>query len=101
MPPRKKALSVVPPDAVAPPDDKKAPQTIHQAAGSSERALLVALRDRIAADLDKGVPAHALAPLSKQLREIAKEIEAIDQRAAEEEASSGPSADEDWDASAI
>ena len=95
--PRKTHLSVAAPDAVKP---ESKPQTIHQAAGSSERDLLVALRDRIAADLDKGVPAHALAPLSKQLREIAKEIEAIDQRA-EEESLAEPSADAAWDSSAI
>jgi hypothetical protein len=38
----------------------------------------MAMRDRIAADLDDGVPARDLASLSKRLLEITKEIEAID-----------------------
>lgn len=44
----------------------------------TRRDLLVAMRDRIAADLDEGVPARDLASLSKRLLEITKEIESID-----------------------
>ena len=56
--------------------------SIADAARGSSRELLEALRDRIAADLDEGVPARDLASLSKRLMDIRKEIEALD---AEEE----------------
>ena len=54
----------------------------HAAAEGSERDLLVAMRDKIALDLDKGVPPRDLAALTKRLMEITREIRAID--AAEE-----------------
>lgn len=52
--------------------------SIRTAAEGDERALLVALRDRVADDLDAGVPARDLASLSKRLMEIQREIRAID-----------------------
>lgn len=64
-------LSVVPPT-------HEAQASVRAAADLSERALLVALRDQIAAEIDRGVPAHALAPLSRQLRDIAREIRQLD-----------------------
>lgn len=65
----------------------------------SRRDLLVALRDRIAADIDEGVPARDLASLSLRLLAISAEIAEID--AAEEgddvaDAASTP--DETWPA---
>lgn len=55
------------------------PQTIQEAAASGSRlSLLVAMRDRVATDLDSGVPARDLASLTKRLMEITKEIEAIE-----------------------
>lgn len=54
-------------------------RTIADAAASgSRRDLLVAMRDKIAEDLDAGVPARDLASLTRRLLEITKEIEAID-----------------------
>lgn len=96
MPPRKK-LAVVPPNSRKP---QSVSMSIKEAADTSERALLVALRDRIAVDLDKGgVPPHALAPLTKQLREIAKQIEAIDAEDADDDISAAAAtADEEWTA---
>lgn len=91
-------LAVVPEGAKA----KAAPTTIKAAAEHSERALLVALRSKIAAELDAGVPAAYLAPASRQLREIDKELRALDARVkqeAEEDASGHP--DEAWDAEAL
>lgn len=66
----------------------------------TRRDLLVALRDRIAADIDEGVPARDLASLSLRLLAISAEITEID--AAEEgddvaDAASTP--DEAWPAS--
>ena len=65
----------------------------------SRRDLLVALRDRIALDIDAGVPARDLASLSLRLLAITAEIAEID--AAEEgddvaDAASTP--DETWPA---
>jgi hypothetical protein len=79
----------------------KVPKTLLEAAGASERTLLVALRNSIAREIDGGVPAHALAPLARQLRDIAKEIEAIDLRAKEEASEDGVTPDEEWDAEAL
>ena len=67
------------------------------AANGSERDLLVAMRDQIAADLDEGVPPRDLASLTKRLMEITREIKAID--AAEngdDVGNAGNAADEPW-----
>lgn len=48
------------------------------AASGSRRSLLVAMRDRVAEDLDQGVAARDLASLTRRLLEIAKEIDALD-----------------------
>ena len=92
-------LSVVPPGAKAP--RKKAPATIKAAVDASERDLLVAMRAKAAAEIDRGVPAHTLAPLMRQLRDLDKEIRALDVRATQEAEQSGDVEDEAFDASAI
>ena len=51
------------------------PRTVKSAAGKSRRELLTALRDKIAADIDSGVPARDLASLSKRLLDISKELD--------------------------
>lgn len=51
------------------------PETVKAAAAVSRRELLRALRDRIAADIDDGVPARDLASLSKRLLDISKELD--------------------------
>ena len=48
------------------------------AARLGRRALLVALRDKIADELDSGVPARDLASLSRRLLGIAAELELLD-----------------------
>jgi hypothetical protein len=53
--------------------------SIAQAAASgTHRDLLVAMRDRIAEELDAGVPARELASCTKRLMEVVREIAAID-----------------------
>lgn len=52
-------------------------KTVKEAAGRSRRELLTALRDRIAADIDDGVPARDLASLSKRLLDISKELDDV------------------------
>jgi len=48
------------------------------AAKTGRRALLVALRDKIAAEIDTGVPARDLASLSLRLISLAEEIASLD-----------------------
>jgi hypothetical protein len=53
--------------------------SVRKAAGGTRRDLLVALRDRIAGDIDADdVHPRDMAALSRRLLEIAREIEAID-----------------------
>jgi hypothetical protein len=51
---------------------------VASAAQESHLALLIALRDRIASDIDSGdVPPRDMAALARRLLEIAKEIDAL------------------------
>jgi hypothetical protein len=79
MPPRGKPSLRVVTDKTPPPR----PKTVKAAAESgSARDLLVALRTRIAADIDnQNTPPRDLAALSLRLMAIAREIEAIDAEA--------------------
>lgn len=54
------------------------PGAVRAAADESRRDLLRALRDRIASDIDDGVPARDLASLSKRLLDISKELEDLE-----------------------
>lgn len=54
------------------------PGSVETAAADSRRALLTALRDRIASDIDEGVPARDLASLSKRLLDISAELEDLE-----------------------
>jgi hypothetical protein len=113
MPPRKQAAaplrSVKPgekPPAPAKKTAKRPPATIAAAAAMEERDLLVAMRTKVAKEIDRGVPAHALAGLMRQLREFDKEIRAIDARDESEQQDQEPKddggdVDESFDASAI
>lgn len=77
-----------------------APKTLKDAVDVSERALLVTIRAKIASEIDGGVPPHTLAPLTRQLRDIDREIRALDLR--EREAGEDDVApDEAFDAEAL
>lgn len=80
-----------------------APNTLNEAAESSERALLVMMRKNISDTIGGGVPAHTLAPLMRQMREIDKEIRTLDARAEQDTAATdaSKSASNSYDASAI
>ncbi len=83
---------------------RRLPRTLKAAVKLPERDLLVALRSKIAAEIDAGVPAHTLAGLVKQLRDLDREIRVLDVRAELEEAEAGKVAvrgDRAWDAQAI
>ncbi|MFH5879769.1 hypothetical protein [Arthrobacter sp. NA-172] len=101
MPPRKNPLKVVT-EADAKAIRKDPPKTLVEATELSERDLLVMMRVRVATEIDSGVPAHALAPLMRQLRDLDKELRLHDQSAKQEAIeNAGPAADEAWDAEAI
>jgi hypothetical protein len=52
--------------------------TLAEAATNGRLALLIALRDEIALELDAGVPARDLASLSRRLMELSREIERVE-----------------------
>ena len=80
----------------------KRAKSVSQAAKGTQRELLVAMRDRIATAVeDSSTPARDLAALTRRLLEIARSIEAIDARAAEDAESGLEVADGDFDASAV
>lgn len=94
------------PLTVVKPGDKAAPTRVlsitEAAAAEDQRALLVAMRARIAKTVeDEKCPPRDLASLSRRLHEIAREIEALDARTAEEANESAATADEAWDAEAL
>lgn len=83
---------------------RRLPRTIKAAVKLSERELLAALRAKIAAEVDGGVPAHTLAGLIKQLRDLDREIRVLDTQAtivAEETERAAVRGDRPWDARAI
>jgi hypothetical protein len=96
-------LRAVPANAKAPASRRRKPQTVAEAAKSGTyRELLVATRDRIALTISNpDCPPRDLASLTRRLQDIAKEIEQIDQRVAQEAEESSGGADEAWDESAI
>lgn len=94
---------------VAPGEKPKAAkkQSVSEAAESgSHRALLVAMRERIAVTVSNpDCPPRDLAALTRRLQDIAKEIEVIDLRAKQEARESDDDSDgaqaEAWDEEAI
>lgn len=99
---RRTSLRAVAADEAAP--AKPAKLTVAQAAATGDhRALLVAMRERIARTVsDPDCPPRDLAALTRRLQDIAKEIEAIDLRAKEEGSDAADVADDEgWDASAL
>ena len=68
---------------------------VTEAARLGRRELLVALRDKIAGELDSGVPARELASLSRRLVDIADQLEFLDV-AADGIAAAARTPDEMW-----
>lgn len=95
--PRKRATK----KAAAKKDPKK-PDVAQAAASGNHKALLVAMRDRIAITVrDPECPPRDLAALTRRLQDIAKEIEAIELRAKQEAAEDAIEPDEPWDEEAL
>lgn len=90
---------------VVEPGEKQAEKlSVQQAAATGDhRALLVAMRERIARTVsDPDCPPRDLASLTRRLQDISKEIEALDLRAKEEGADAADVAeDEEWSAEAL
>ena len=80
----------------------KKPQTVAEAAKTGDhKALLVAMRDRIALTVaDPECPPRDLAALTRRLNEIAKDIRALD-LAAQQEADERVPDDESFDAASV
>ena len=79
----------------------KKPMTVKAAADSGvRRNLLVAMRSRIALDIDdQDTPARDLAALSRRLLEIVKEIESIDAEESDDDiGAAAATPDEKWTA---
>lgn len=83
--------------AVTEADRPAKPASVAQAAASGDhRALLVAMRERIAQTVsDPGCPPRDLAALTRRLQDIAKEIEQIDLRSREEGADAADVVDDE------
>ena len=79
---------------------RKAPTKLATAVDQSELDFLMATRAKLAAELDAGVSNAYLAPITRQLRDIDREVRALQLRATEEAAEDGPIPDEDWDPAA-
>ncbi|MEZ0053711.1 hypothetical protein ABIA30_004744 [Mycobacterium sp. MAA66] len=82
------------------PDNVKPIRSVAKAAESGdERELLLALRDRVALAINSPkCSARDLAPLTRRLQEISKDLRALDRRRADE----GDAAeDEPWDDSPL
>lgn len=96
-----RTLRAVSPDEA--PAKPKKPKSVTQAADAgTPRELLVALRTRIAKQVeDVNCPPRDLASLSRRLLEIAREIEALDAAAEQEAAESVEVDDEAFDAEAL
>lgn len=89
--------------AVTPDEKPPAKLSVAQAAQSGDhRALLVAMRERIATTVSNpDCPPRDLAALTRRLQDIAKEIESLDLKAKQEAGEDGPSADEVWNSEAF
>jgi hypothetical protein len=91
--------------AVGADEKPAAPRTLSvdvAASEGSELELLMAMRDRVASTVaDPNCPPRDLAALTRRLREITKDIEALKAREREEAADDAEVSDAAWDAEAI
>ena len=95
---QRRLRAVQPGENVAP----KKPQTVAEAAKTGDhKALLVAMRDRIAVTVaDPDCPPRDLAALTRRLNEIAKELRALE-LAEKQEADESVPDDEEFDAASV
>lgn len=89
---KKQPLRVAAPDERAP----AKPLRVAEALEADERTFLVALRARLARELDSA-PSHAVASLVAKLRDVDKTIRTIDAMADEDSSVVASTDDEAWD----
>lgn len=83
------------------PDGPRSMSVSDAAASGTELELLMAMRDRLAtAVTDPNCPPRDLAALTRRLREVTKDIDALKLRE-QEESGAEQTPDEDWDAEAL
>lgn len=97
----KPPLRIAEPGESAPAKKKTAPTKLVDAIDQSEREFLAATRAKLAAEIDAGVAPAYLAPITRQMRDIDREIRAIDLRSKEEGGDVGTAEDEAWDEAAL
>ena len=95
---RKVPLRVAKPGEKATPSR---PKTLVEAVEGSERDVLLTMRAKLAAELDGGVPPAYLAPITRQLRDVDKDLRLLERRLADEAGEHGLEGDQSWDADAI
>lgn len=78
-------------------EDEDAIKAIEKAS----RKLLVRVRDLVLAKIDSGVPPHTLAPLSRRIMDLDKEITAMDAKATQDAEAGGTADDESWNPTEI
>lgn len=97
-----KPVDPPPVEAAAPAAKRRAPTVSEAAESGDHRALLVAMRARIASAIqDPKCSPRDLAALTRRLQDIAAEIVALDARAEEEAGEHAGSPDETWDPEAL
>jgi len=78
------------------------PRTLREALDGSERDLLVTSLEKLTATIDAGVPPHALAPLMRQVRDLRRELAAMDSTDGEDDISDAANTpDETFNAEAL
>lgn len=97
----KPELAVVKPGASSP-RPKPKPTVSQAAASGDQRALLEAMRDRIAKTVeDPRCPPRDLAALTRRLQDIARELKALEVAEEQEAANGGAVPDEAFDEAAL
>lgn len=76
-------------------------ESLTEAIEGTERDLLVARRHYLAATLEAGAPAHAVAGLDRQLGEVDRLIRALDAQEEQEGEGDGPKPDEALDPASL
>lgn len=89
------------PSKPKPPSKAGRPKSLQNAANSSEREMLVALRNKLAKQIESDdVAAHALGRLVREFRQIDKDIRELDRRAKQQSSDDDTDdVDTEWDGS--
>lgn len=91
------------PSKPKPPSKAGRPKSLQNAANSSEREMLLALRNKLAKQIDaESTPAHAVGRLIREFRQIDKDIRELDRRTKQQSSDDDyTDLDTEWDDSSI